>query len=231
MKRFYTQASVIEVEDGWQVHLDNRALKTVGGAPQIVPRPALAEAMAAEWQDQGEEIVSSDFVLRDMADYALDIVRADPAEPVAKLIGYAETDTLCYRADPDEALYKRQQEVWEPILTAFERREGIVMQRISGIVHRPQPEESLAALRGRVRALDPFAVAALEQLTSLAASLSLGLSALEPDADIDGLWAAAQLEEDWQADLWGREEEAEERRAARLAAFKAAADFARLARG
>jgi chaperone required for assembly of F1-ATPase len=230
MKRFYKEVSLAEAEGGWQVLLDGRAIKTVGKRAQVVPTQALAAALAAEWDGQGEEIDPAAFIFRDMTDYALDAIAPDPAQAVASLLPYAETDTLCYRADPDEPLFPRQQEVWEPILTAAQERHGIHFTRVSGIIHRAQPPETLAVLRARLEQADPFTLAALRNLASLAASLVIALEALEPEADLAKLWAAASLEEEWQADLWGREWSAEERREKRGKAFAASAEFARMAR-
>jgi chaperone required for assembly of F1-ATPase len=213
------------------VRLDDRAVKTVGGRPQIVPGEALAQAMAAEWAGQGEEIDTKVFLLRDMADYALDMVASDPAAAMRALVPYAETDTLCYRADPDEAVWQRQQAVWEPILKDAEARYGLHFERISGIIARPQPAETIARIEDLLAGKDAFALAALRNLAGLAASLVTGLLALEADADLAALWDAAHLEENWQIELWGRDEEAELRQKNRRAAFMAAADFARLAQG
>jgi chaperone required for assembly of F1-ATPase len=231
MKRFYREVTLDEAADGWRVLLDGRAIKTQGGRAQIVPSRAVAEAMATEWADQGETIDTGTFLFRDLADYAIDIVAPDPAALRTTLLGFAETDTLCYRAWPDEPLFARQQAEWEPLVAAAEARFGVRFVRVAGVIHRPQPDETLAALRDRLAAFDPFALAALYTLTSLAASLIIGLAAMGPDAPLPGLWAAAHLEELWQADLWGREPEAEARRARRRADFLAAARFAALARG
>lgn len=231
MKRFYTDASSAAVHGAWQVQLDGRGLKTVGGSDQLVSSQPLSKALADEWAQQGETIEPASFVFRDMADYAIDVIAADPDALIDKLIGYAETDTLCYRAAPDEPLFNKQEEVWEPLLGGFEAREGVQMQRISGVVHQPQPKEALARLRDRAAGLDPLTLAALEQLVSLSASFSIGLSALEADADADALWNAAQLEEDWQAELWGRDAEAQAHAETRFAAFTSALEFAQLARG
>jgi chaperone required for assembly of F1-ATPase len=232
IRRFYKEVSVAEASGGWQVMLDARGVKTVGGAPQVVPTPALGEALAAEWRRQGEKIDPASLPLRDMADYAIDMVAADPAGVARGLIAYAETDTLCYRADPDEPLHARQQEVWEPLLAAFEAAHGIRLVRVSGIVHRPQPPEALAALEARLRALDPFALAGVEAMARLAASLVTALAALDATGEEESLalWQAASLEEEWQAELWGRDREAEDRRARREADFLRACAFARLAR-
>lgn len=227
MKRFYKDVTTARTEQGWIVSLDERPLKTQGGQPQVVPSEALVERIAAEWREQGEVIDPASFRHRDMADYALDVVSADSSDVVKKLLGYAETDTLCFRADPEDPLYRRQQEMWDPILETVETREGVKLHRISGILYRPQTAETREKLRARLEALDPFTLTALEQTTSLSASLCIGLEALQGDADAEALWDAANLEEDWQADLWGRDEEAEERRTRRKSDFLAAIAFAR----
>ena len=230
MRRFYKQVDVAAVEGGWQVTLDGRGVKTVKGLPQIVPTEALARALAAEWDAQGEKIDAQSLPLRDMTDYAIDIVAPYQASVVEKIVAYGDTDTLLYRADPDEPLYARQQEVWEPIVSGFETLHGISYVRVSGIIHREQHAATLDKLRELVAAQSPFAMASLEAMASLAASLLVGLNALDPDADGEALWQAASLEEEWQAEQWGREEEAEERRVKRQSDFLTSRSLALLAR-
>ena len=149
------------------------------------------------------------------------------------LLAYAETDTLCYRADPDEPLHARQQAEWEPLLRAFEAAHGVALVRVSGVLHRPQPPETLITLETRLAALEPFVLAGVEAMTKLAASLVTALAALDARHEDEplALWRTVCLEEEWQADLWGRDAEAEERRARREADFLRACAFARLARG
>ncbi len=237
IRRFYKDVTLAAVPGahtpGFQVMLDARGVKTVGGAPQTVPTRALGEALAAEWRRQGEKIDPASFPLRDMADYAIDVVAHDPEGIAAGLLGYAETDTLCYRADPDEPLHAHQLTMWEPLLAGFEASHGITLTRVSGILHRPQPPETLAALHARLLTLCPFALAGTEAMTKLAASLVIGLAASDARGEEEplALWQAACLEEQWQADLWGRDWEAEERRERREADFLRACAFVRLARG
>lgn len=238
IRRFYKDVTLAKVSGGdvpggWQVLLDGRGVKTVGGAAQIAPTRSLGEALAAEWRRQGDKIDPGSLPLRDMADYAIDVVAADPAAIAQGMVTYAETDTLCYRADPDEPLHGHQQAVWEPLLARFEAEHGISFIRVSGILHRAQPPETLAFLRARLLTLDPFTLAGVETMTTLAASLVTALAALDAAGEEEplALWQAACLEEEWQADLWGRDEEAEERRARREADFLRACGFTRLARG
>ena len=222
MKRFYKDVAVEPAEGGWRVTLDGRGIKTQRGAAQIVPSRALAEQLAAEWAAQGEDIEPATFRFRDLADYAIDIAAADREAAVNTVLRFAETDTLCYRADPDQPLYARQQALWDPVLAAIEVLHGVRFVRVSGVVHRAQPPETIAALKDALGSLDPFTLAALNAMASLAASLTVALTALEPGPDAESLWAVANAEEDWQAEQWGWEWTAEEKRARRLAEFTAA---------
>ncbi len=231
MKRFWKDVTTMPVAGGWQVMLDARAVKTQGGRAQVVPAPTLAELLAGEWRAQGEEVDPKGFVFRDMADYAIDMVATGAEDLVGKLAAYAESDTLCYRADPDEPLYQRQRDLWEPVVTACEQRHGITFQRVSGIIHRPQKPETLATLRGVLEAQNPFVLAGLFTLTSITASLITGLAALEEEAEAADLFTRANAEEEWQAELWGWDWEAQDRRDLRQEAFARALAFVRAAQG
>lgn len=228
MKRFYQDVTVSREDGGFRLCLDGRGIRTQGGQPQIVPSEALAQAMAAEWAEQGETLDTARFVFRDMADYAIEVVAPAPDAARADLLPYAETDTLCYRAEPDEPLAARQRLLWEPLVTMAEARHGVTFTRVSGVMHKPQPEATLIALRAELDRLSPFTLVALRNTTSLAASLIIGLAALDPAADIPALWDAACVEEDWQAELWGKDDQAQAHRTRRGQAFAQAAKFAHL---
>jgi chaperone required for assembly of F1-ATPase len=230
MKRFYTAAAAEPADGGWRVTLDGRAVKTVGGQPQLVPTERLATALAAEWNAQGGEIAPELFVQRGMADYAIDVVAPARRATIRSLLAYGESDTLCYRGDAGEALADHQALVWEPLLTAAERRWDVRFVRVGGIIHQIQPPETLARLETVLTALDDFQLTALRNTASLTASLVVGLAALEPQADPHALWDVANLEEDWQAELWGKDWEAMDLREKRFGAFAAAMRFAELSR-
>lgn len=230
MKRFWDNATVAHRDDGWQVELDGRAVKTRSGAPQVLPTRALAELLCAEWASAPAEFDADNFPLRDLADRAIDTLCADPEPVVDRLLSYADGDTLCYRAEPDEAVAHRQMQVWEPIVTAIETEHGITLSRTHGIIHKPQSDTTRATLRGRLEKESAFVLAGLDVAASLAASLCVALSGLRDNADPAALWAAANLEEDWQAEKWGEDKEALARRAAHEAEFTRALAFARAAR-
>jgi chaperone required for assembly of F1-ATPase len=229
MKRFYAKVEVAVADSGWRVLLDGRGIKTAAGKAQIVPTEALADALAAEWAGQGEELDPKAFRLRDLTDYALDIVANDRNAAIHSVLRFAETDTLCYRGDAGEALWERQHQVWEPLLKAAEVRWDIHFIRIEGVIHQPQPPATLERLATALAAHSDFTLAALNTLASINASLVIALAAIMPGADAKALWDAANLEEDWQAELWGWDSEAKALKALRFAEFTAAVHFAILA--
>jgi chaperone required for assembly of F1-ATPase len=234
MKRFWREVTVEAVSgagtEGWRVALDGRGIKTALGRPQVVPGRPLSKALADEWRVQPEEIDPTGFVFRDLADYALDVVAPTRDEAIERLLRFAETDTLCYRAEPDEPLAGRQRALWEPLLKRAETRYGVRFERLAGVMHRPQPAATLERLRAALAEHDSFVLAALQTMASLAASLTVALAGLEPAADAEALWKAANLEEDWQAEQWGEDAEAQALRERRLHEFAAALRFAQLAR-
>lgn len=230
MKRFYSDVTVAPEGDGWRVGLDGRGIRTPGRALQVVPTRELAEMLADEWRAQGEEVDPKSFVFRDMADYAIDVVAPQREAAISAVLAYAETDTFCYRADPEDALFRRQEEVWEPLVRACEIRLAVKFARVSGIVHCPQSELTMARLRDLLQRQDHFTLAALQTLASIATSLIAALEMMEDGAEPEALFAAANLEQDWQAELWGWDAAAENDRATRLKAFQMASEFLRAVR-
>ena len=76
---------------------------------------------------------------------------------------------------------------------------------------------------------DAFALAALSPLVTLTGTLVGALALAEGATDPDALWAAAHVDEDWQAERWGEDALAADAREGKRAAYDAAARFLALA--
>jgi chaperone required for assembly of F1-ATPase len=61
-------------------------------------------------------------------------------------------------------------------------------------------------------------------ITTLTGSALLALALFHGVRDADQIWAAAYVDENWNADKWGVDDEAVARRAARLRDFEAAVE-------
>ncbi|WP_102958495.1 ATP12 family chaperone protein [Mangrovicella endophytica] len=222
-KRFYDSVSVGETEAGYAVLLDGRSVKTPGRRPLAVPGRAAAERIAAEWAGQGERIDPATMPLTRLVNTVVDGI-ADRADEVrGDLARYIETDLLFYRAGSPAELAERERQGWDPVLRWAEERLGVRFHLAEGVMHVAQPDESIIAFRRRIDALeDPFAVAALHQVTTLTGSALLALAVAEKRLTGDEAWTLAHLDEDWNIEQWGADEEAEARRAARRAELDAA---------
>lgn len=203
MKRFYREAAAAPGDGGWTVTLDGRPVRTPARALLELPTAALAEAVAAEWNSQEVEIKPAEMVLTGLANAAIDRIAPDRAAFAAGLARYAEADLLCYRAEAPPPLVARQADVWDPILDWAARRYDIVFVVTAGIVHAPQPGATLARIGEAYAALDAFRLAALSGIVTITGSAVIGLAVAEGALDAAGAWAAGQLDETWQAELWG----------------------------
>lgn len=227
MKRFWTS---VAVDAERVVRLDDRPVRTPGRAPLALPTDALAAAVAAEWRAVGDTLDPRAMPLTGLANAAIDRIGADPAVFAAGLAAYGESDLLCYRADSPAALVARQAAAWDPVLDWARRRYDVHFVLATGIVHRPQPQPTLARLGEAVAALDAFVLAGLHPVVTVTGSLLLGLALADGAIDADAAWAAARVDEDWQAEQWGADPLAAEAAAARRADLDAGATFLRLAR-
>jgi chaperone required for assembly of F1-ATPase len=225
MKRFYKAVTIAPDAAGFALHLDGRAVKTPARRTLTVPSAALAHAMAEEWMAQGETIEPRTMPLTGLANAALDRVAPDPAAFARTIAVYGEADLLCYRADTPATLVARQRAVWDPLLDWARARYDVAFVVTTGIVHRPQPPETVARLAGVVAAHEAFALAALSPLVTIGGSLVVALALAEGAITPDDAFAATHLDELWQVEQWGEDVLAQKARDQRARDFAAAARF------
>jgi chaperone required for assembly of F1-ATPase len=227
MRRFYKQASVTP---DLGIALDGRPVRTPGRLPLVLPNLALAEAIAEEWRTQGDEIMPQAMPLTGLANAAIERIAPDTSGFAAGLAAYGESELLCYRAGGPAPLVMRQVEVWDPIIAWARARYDIGFVLVEGIMHRPQPPETLARLSEALAARNAFELAALSPIVTISGSLVIALAVLEGELDPDAAFDAGHLDELWQAEQWGEDDFARDQRDARRADFLAACGFLRLLR-
>ncbi len=212
IKRFYRQAGVAKAMCGYALTLDGTPAKTPGKRPAVMPIKTLAEEVADEWQAQDKTISFPSMPLTRIANSAIDLVAVERAHVVKLVADYAASDLLCHRAAHPAKLKARQETQWSPLLLWLSERYGVSLHARSQILPISQPAASLARLHQVVSTFEDFPLAALHRLTSESGSLVLALALAEKRIDADTLWSLCQLDEDFQAENWGRDSEAEARR-------------------
>jgi chaperone required for assembly of F1-ATPase len=221
-KRFYKDAGVGEADGGFTVTLDGRPIKTPSGRTVIVPVRPLAETIASEWNAQGEII---DPLTMPLTRFANSVVHGviDNAVAVADDVAkYFGSDLLFYRAGHPEGLVAREAAHWDPILFWAAETLGAHFILAEGVMHVRQPDQAIAAARGSLPD-DPWRIAAVHVITTVTGSALLALALFHGVIDPEQAWAAAHVDEDWNAEQWGVDEEAASRKAAKSVDFNAAA--------
>jgi len=226
MKRFYEEATVRAIEEGGlSILLDGRPVMTPARRKLALPSAALADSVAAEWNAQGEKVDPRSMPLTGLANAAIDRVAPDPGPFARSLAQYGESDLLCYRAEGPEPLVRRQAEAWDPLLTWARRRFDVDFTLVDGIVHRPQPLETVERLGRAVATRNPFELAALSPLVTISGSLIIALALVEGAIPVEQAWSAATVDEAWQAEKWGQDGLAAAALDARRLEFEAAWRF------
>jgi chaperone required for assembly of F1-ATPase len=221
-QRFYDAAASKPEAGGYVVLLDGKVVRTPARQPLILPNKALADAVAAEWQDQQTVIDPARMPLTRLSNSIIDGVAASASVVAAEVEKYLGSDLLFYRADGPERLVARQSELWDPIVAWARSALGARFELVEGVIHVAQPLQSIkAAAAGIPR--EPWRLGAVHSLTTLTGSALIALALAHQAISPDAAWTATHVDEDWNMELWGRDALALERREQRLSEMKAAA--------
>jgi chaperone required for assembly of F1-ATPase len=231
VKRFYRRVEPVGDGEFWRVTLDGKPIRTPGKAALRLPTRALADAIAAEWAAQAETIRPETMKLTRLANTAIDRVAGAIDLVAGEILKYADTDLLCHRAEEPPDLAARQAALWQPLLDWASLRFDAPLNVGFGILPLAQPEDSVRALGNALAVLDGFALTAIADLAGSCGSVVLALAVFEGRIDAEQAGAAAQLDEIYQAERWGEDAEAAERRRRVGAEIAAAARFARALAG
>ncbi|SEM65670.1 Chaperone required for the assembly of the F1-ATPase [Loktanella fryxellensis] len=227
-RRFWTLAASVPRDGGWAVDLDGRAVKTPYKSALIVPSRAMADAIAAEWQAQGERIDPGTMPVTRATNSAIDKVAPQRDDVAALLAAYGESDLLCYRATQPDALIARQNAAWDPWLAWSAQALDAPLHVTSGIMPVDQPQASLDRLHVRVRQLDNFAMTGFYDLVQLSGSLVLALAVIAGKLPAAQAWDISRIDEDFQISQWGDDDDAAAVAALKRQAFLHAETFVRM---
>ncbi|WP_353217883.1 ATP12 family protein [Sandarakinorhabdus sp.] len=226
MKRFWKTASVTTGDHDWGhdwgVALDGKPLRTPARAPLAVPTLALADAIAAEWNAQGDIVNPRSLPMTGLANAAIDRVAPDVTGFADGLAVFAENELLAYRAGHPAPLVAQQAAGWDPWLAWAQTRHGLEFTLVTGIIHQPQPPATLARVAAAYRSFDVFRLAALNPVVTISGSALIGLAVADGAMDAATAWAIGHLDELWQAEQWGKDPLAEAGHAERQADLAAA---------
>lgn len=207
-KRFWKDVSIRPEAAGFGVFLDERQLKTPLKSSLLAPTNAVAEGIAAEWDAVEGKIDPSKMHLTRCANATIDKVVQEHAAVAAMLAEYGGTDLLCYRAEAPEGLVARQAAAWDPMLEWINVAHGVELKQVTGVMHQKQSTESQAKLHAMTIAHNPWRLTAFHDLVTISGSLVLGLAVTTRFMSAEQVWPLSRIDEDWQEEQWGVDEDA-----------------------
>lgn len=212
-RRFYHAVEVAQEAGGFAIRLDDRPVRTPKGGHLSLPTRALAELVAAEWESQGETLEIAEMHATRLANTAIEAIPPARAETADSVAAYAASDLLCYWAEQPAGLVERQQGHWGPVLERIEAEAKVSFLRAAGIVHQSQPEPTLAKIREMALELDDFRLAGVAFGAGLFGSAILAFALQRGWMSGEQAFELSRLDEAWQEEKWGVDEEAAERTA------------------
>ncbi|MEO0916452.1 MAG: ATP12 family protein [Pseudomonadota bacterium] len=225
MKRFWKEVSFEKHNSSFHVVLDGRSVKTPAKRLLVLPTEAMAFQIAREWDAQDGVIDPRQMPWTRSANAALDKVASQRSEVCGHLTGYAGTDLLCYRADSPQGLVERQTELWDPILDWVAEKFGSRLKVTSGVMPVAQDSSDVERLAAIMRGFSVFQLTGFYDLVTLSGSFVLALAATEGIRTPEELWSLSRVDEDWQIEQWGADEEAADHAELKKSAFFHASDF------
>jgi len=228
MRRFWKEVTVQREGEGWTVLLDERPLRTPARALLLVPTEKLADAIAEEWRSAGEVVDPRAMPMTGLANAAIDRIAPEKDAFAGGLARYAEADLACYRSEWPPELVERQAQAWDGLLAWARRRFDVDFATTSGLIHVPQPPATIEQLAHAVAALDPFRLAGLSPLVTIGGSLLAAHALFEKTMTPEEAWEAVSIDERWQLEQWGSDEEAQVALDNRRRDFMSAARFLEL---
>ena len=224
-KRFWTDVTVSEREAGYAIALDSRPVRTPGKLELIVPTREMAEKVADEWRAVDKIVDPSAMHWTRSANSAIEKVGPNRAGVEAHLAEYAATDLLCYRAEGPDELIVRQAAAWDPLLDRAASDLGAALNVTRGVMPVDQPPASIGRLAEEMTGLSDFELTGFHDLVTLSGSFVIAVAALRNWDSLEVLWAASHVDETYQVEQWGADDEAAERATLRKEGFVHAADF------
>jgi chaperone required for assembly of F1-ATPase len=228
IRRVYKTVSVGEDGGRYRLLLDGKPARTPLRLVLETPVRPLAEAIAAEWDAQSETIVVGTMPMTRLLATALDRIAPARAQVIAELMAHVHSDALCYRAERPADLRARQQAAWQPVLAWLERAHGIVLAVTAGVMPQEQTPDTVERMAAMIGGLDDHQLTAFQACAAATGSLALAAALVHGRLSAAEVFACAALDEIYQAETWGTDPLAVERRDGIEKDIAAAGNFRRL---
>ncbi len=230
MKKFYHLVATGPHAQGYTILLDGKPVKTQGGQVLVSPTEEIAMLIMHEWIAQKDIIDPQTMPVTQILVTHLDRVVSQRAVLHKELLGYLDTDLLCYRADNPPEAGHAQAIRWDPVLKWFEDHFAVKLNTTVSLAPIKQDEKAHQAVATYVLNLTDPVFTVLQIITAETGSLLLALAFVEGQISPADAFEAAQVDEEYKAgiyheDEYGRAPDTEKHQKSLRLSLQAAHDF------
>ena len=229
-KRFYKSVDIVEQEGGYAIALDGRIAKTPAKNTLVTEYKSLAEKMREEWDAHVEEINPYAMPVARRRMIVIDQGNEMRGEWEKIILDYAHSDLVCYRADSPEVLVTRQKLVWDEYISWGSEKLGVSIYSTAGIMAVEQDKGLRPALESYLKGKSADQISAIAGITEMLGSAILALACAEEFKPFEAIFDASRVDEDFQIEKWGYDEEAAENTSRLKQDFLSAAEYLKLVR-
>ncbi len=213
MKKFWEKVSIKKLSsDSFCVMLDKRILKTPLKRELVLPNLNLAQEILKEWDQNSKNINTESMIFYGLISTSLDKIIDNRSLYIDDILDYIDTDLICYRAENPKELVELQKNKWDPIILLIEKYIGTKIQVFKGVLPKKQHPNVHVRLNNLINQFDLFKISALHRITNITGSIFLSLCALKKDISKNEIFQLSFLDELWQAENWGFDEETSKNR-------------------
>jgi len=213
MKKFWKIVQVKKkLKNSFEILLDKRILKTPMQKDLIFSNYKIAKETALEWDIDEKEINTENMVFYGLISTAIDKISNDKVSYIENVLGFINTDLICYRADGPNELVDLQNSSWNPIISFIKKYIDVELKFFIGVMPSKQSLEIFNRLKTLINSFSDIEISALHRMTNLTGSIFISICILKGDVLKNEAFELSFLDELYQAKNWGIEEESLDKR-------------------
>jgi chaperone required for assembly of F1-ATPase len=204
MRKFYKAAEAGTAPGGYVIRLDGKMLKTPMQKNILLDSKALADAIAAEWNAQGDDVILSSMPIAQLVNTMIDKSDGDDRRVMNdEIVKYTGSDLVCYLATHPEDLVARHRALWLPLVEWMNDTLGVRLETVQGMKYHHQPDASLKRMAEIVAGLDAPSFTVVQAAMGVTGSAVMAFAILYGRLTAADAFAAAMVDEIYQIEKWG----------------------------
>ncbi len=213
MKKFWKTVKVKKKScNSYEILLDENVLTTPMKKELTILNSKIAEEIHKEWNQDTNVLDTDVMIFYGIISTSIDKIINNRMSYINDILNFIDTDLVCYRAEEPIDLVKLQSKNWDPILLKVEKYINNKIDVFRGIMPSKQKKEIKFKITKFLNKFSDLEIIVLHRITNITGSVFLSLCILNNDVIKEKAFELSYLDELWQAENWGYEEEASNNR-------------------